>query len=189
MTAWMQNWDTVGHRKNTMGWFSQMTVPRELSIQNGRLIQNPVREIEQYRHDPVEYKGVLLDHEKIVLDGIQGRIADIELVIRPDQSEDSYRKFKMYFAQDHRFYTEIVFDRENQTVMVNRQNSGTRRSYVHQRTMKVHAQDGVLKLRILLDRFSAEVFVNDGQQAMSTVIYTDQDKEGISFLNVMAAAW
>ncbi|WP_283651031.1 glycoside hydrolase family 32 protein [Ileibacterium valens] len=181
MTAWMQNWDTVGHRKNTMGWFSQMTVPRELSIQNGRLIQNPVREIEQYRHDPVEYKGVLLDHEKIVLDGIQGRIADIELVIRPDQSEDSYRKFKMYFAQDHRFYTEIVFDRENQTVMVNRQNSGTRRSYVHQRTMKVHAQDGVLKLRILLDRFSAEVFVNDGQQAMSTVIYTDQDKEGISF--------
>lgn len=83
MTAWMQNWDTVGHRKNTMGWFSQMTVPRELSIQNGRLIQNPVREIEQYRHDPVEYKGVLLDHEKIVLDGIQGRIADIELVIRP----------------------------------------------------------------------------------------------------------
>ena len=41
--------------------------------------------------------------------------------------------------------------------------------------------DGELKLRIILDRFSAEVFVNDGEQVLSATMYTDQEADGISF--------
>lgn len=41
---------------------------------------------------------------------------------------------------------------------------------------------GELKLRIILDRFSVEVFVNDGEQVMTAVMYTEQAAEGISFL-------
>ena len=41
--------------------------------------------------------------------------------------------------------------------------------------------DGAIKLRIILDRFSVEVFVNDGEQAASTVIYTRQEAEAITF--------
>ena len=32
-------------------WFGQMGIPRELSIKDGRLIQKPVREIENLRTD------------------------------------------------------------------------------------------------------------------------------------------
>ena len=38
-----------------------------------------------------------------------------------------------------------------------------------------------IKLRIILDRFSLEVFVNDGEQAASTVIYTRQEAEAVTF--------
>ena len=38
-----------------------------------------------------------------------------------------------------------------------------------------------LKLRIILDRFSAEVFVNDGEQVLSATMYTDPGADGISF--------
>ena len=41
--------------------------------------------------------------------------------------------------------------------------------------------DGVLKLRIILDRYSMELFVNDGEQAFSVVLYTPLDAESISF--------
>lgn len=41
--------------------------------------------------------------------------------------------------------------------------------------------DGELKLRIILDRFSVEVFVNGGEQVLSATMYTDQAAEGISF--------
>lgn len=38
-----------------------------------------------------------------------------------------------------------------------------------------------LKLRLILDRFSAEVFINDGEQVMTMVVYTDLAAEGIFF--------
>ena len=36
-------------------------------------------------------------------------------------------------------------------------------------------------MRIILDRFSAEVFVNDGEQVMTATFYTDPAADGISF--------
>ena len=38
-----------------------------------------------------------------------------------------------------------------------------------------------LKLRIILDRFSVEVFVNDGEQVMTATMYTEQEADGIAF--------
>ena len=39
-----------------------------------------------------------------------------------------------------------------------------------------------MKLRLILDRFSAEVFVNDGEKVMSTTLETDLSAERIAFL-------
>ena len=43
------------------------------------------------------------------------------------------------------------------------------------------SKNGELKLRVILDRFSVEVFVNDGEQVMTATMYTDQSADGISF--------
>ena len=59
--------------------------------------------------------------------------------------------------------------------------SGSRRAIIHQRRSLVNTPDGELKLRIILDRFSVEVFVNDGEQVMSAAMYTRQEADGISF--------
>ena len=37
MIAWMQNWDTSRLHPEETPWFGQMTLPRELSVKNGRL--------------------------------------------------------------------------------------------------------------------------------------------------------
>ena len=42
-------------------------------------------------------------------------------------------------------------------------------------------KNGALKLRILLDKNSVEVFVNDGEQTMTAWIYTPQSADGITF--------
>ena len=39
----------------------------------------------------------------------------------------------------------------------------------------------LFRSRMILDRFSVEVFINDGEQVMSAVLYTDLAAEGISF--------
>ena len=43
------------------------------------------------------------------------------------------------------------------------------------------SKNGELKLRVILDRISVEVFVNDGEQVMTATMYTDQSADGISF--------
>ena len=52
---------------------------------------------------------------------------------------------------------------------------------MHTRSCKVRSQNGALKLRILLDKNSVEVFVNDGEQTMTAWIYTPQSADGITF--------
>ena len=54
MIGWMQNWGTCDLRSRAMPWFGQMSLPRELSIRNGMLIQRPIRELEALRGDLVE---------------------------------------------------------------------------------------------------------------------------------------
>jgi len=39
-----------------------------------------------------------------------------------------------------------------------------------------------MKLRLILDKYSAEIFVNDGLQILSTTFYTPRDAETVSFL-------
>ena len=39
----------------------------------------------------------------------------------------------------------------------------------------------VLKLRILLDKYSAEIFANDGEKVMSSLFFTPMEAEGIVF--------
>ena len=56
-----------------------------------------------------------------------------------------------------------------------------RRAIIHQRRAKVRHDQGKLKLRLILDRFSAEVFVGDGEQVLSATVSTDLTAQGISF--------
>ncbi|MCX4269689.1 MAG: glycoside hydrolase family 32 protein [Lachnospiraceae bacterium] len=180
MIGWMQNWDTCNFRSQSVSWFGQMSLPRELHIKNGRLYQSPIRELEQMRCNRVDYRDRLIS-EKIELEGVRGRRVDMELTIRPEKEEDIYHEFILNFAEDNKFYTSLVFQPRNSILKIDRKFSGSRRAIIHQRRSLVHSEEGVLKLRVILDRFSAEIFVNDGEQVMTAIIHTDQTADGISF--------
>lgn len=180
MIGWMQNWDTCNLRDTERFWFGQMTLPRELSIENGRLIQKPVRELESLRGEEVRYENVVFT-DTIRLDGIRGRKMDMEIMLRPADPENIFHKFAVRFAQDETYHTSVSFRPLESVVKVDRKFSGSRRAIIHQRRSRVGGRDGKLKLRVILDRFSAEVFVNDGEQVLTITFYTDLSADGISF--------
>ena len=180
MIGWMQNWDTLGFRLKDHPWYGQMSLPRELSVKNGRLYQKPLRELEDLRHNKVEHKDVVFS-DIITLDGINGRLIDLELVIRPEDGEDIYKKFAVRFAQNEKYHTSFSFRPYESILKIDRKFSGSRRAIIHQRRCKVNSQNGELKLRLIMDRFSVEAFVNDGEHVMTATIYTDQAADGISF--------
>lgn len=181
MIGWMQNWDTC-KLSGTHGrkWFGQMSLPRELSIRDGRLFQQPIRELERYRSNRISYTDVQVQGET-TLSGIEGRTVDLELTVRPGSESNLYRRFSVRFAQDGQYRTALSYRPHESTLKIDRKFSGSRRAYIHQRRSLVPCKGGVLKLRIILDRFSVEVFVNGGEQVMTAVIPTDIAAQGISF--------
>lgn len=180
MIGWMQNWDTCGIREPDEPWFGQMSLPRELFLKNGRLYQKPIRELEDMRCNPVTHQNISFSGI-IELDGISGRKIDMELLIRPENKQDLFRKFTVRFAQNEQYHTSLSFRPHESILKIDRKFSGSRRAIIHQRRSKVNCRDGELKLRIILDRFSVEVFVNDGEQVLTATMYTDQDADRISF--------
>ncbi len=179
MIAWMQNWSTVGAKPNRCRWFGQTTVPRELSVKEGRLYQQPVRELEKYRSGRVVHRNIPVSGE-VNLPGIQGRTLDMTITVRPTGGE-SYRWFRIRVAKDGVHETIIRYRPDQGTVKLDRVRSGLPHDIVHTRSFLVRNRQGEIKLRIVLDRFSLEVFVNDGEQAASAVIYTPQEADAITF--------
>jgi beta-fructofuranosidase len=64
---------------------------------------------------------------------------------------------------------------------VDRTHSGFPHDILNVRDFQVHPDGGNLKLRIVMDRNSMELFLNDGEQAASFILYTPQEASSISF--------
>ena len=179
MIAWMQNWATAGCQPYGTRFCGEMTLPRELSIRDGRLMQNPVRELETYRRASICYQDVPVTAE-MSLEGICGRVLDMTVQIRP-ASEDGYHWFKIRVAKDGERETVIRYKPDCNTVRVDRSRCGAPYDIVHVRDFPVRERGGQIKLRLILDRHSLELFVNDGEQAATLQLYTPASADSISF--------
>ena len=143
------------------------------------LFRSPVRELERCRRHYVKHTGIAVTGETS-LPGVRGRVLDMTVTVRPAGGE-SCRWFCVRVAKDEKHETRLQYRPGDGVLTLDRTRSGLPYDIVHTRKFLVRPRDGAIKLRIVLDRFSVEVFVNDGEQAASTVIYTRQEAEAITF--------
>lgn len=176
MVAWMQApGEPASFVPAGQKWFGQLTLPRELSLRDGRLIQRPIRELEGWRGARTAYEGVSVSGD-MALPGVSGRTLDLDLKLLAQGGA-----FTLRFAQDGRHHTSLTFHPEQDLLILDRTYSGLPCDLVHCRTVPVRSRAGALDLRIVLDRFSAEIFVNGGEQVLSAALYTPQEADQISF--------
>ena len=176
LIGWLQSWDSNA-KPIWQRWNGMMTIPRELTVLNGRLIQKPVREIANYYTDEVVY----MDQEisgSMQLDGICGRTIDLSVEL----AGGDYEEFTIEFAANSRYHTSVTYDAQRQEIIYDRTYSGITRDIACIRKMKIKNPKDTLLLRILLDRYSAEIFVNDGEEVFSANMFTSPDADGIRFI-------
>ena len=176
MIAWMQSWDMM-IKPEEQKWYGMMTIPRQIELRDGVLYQNPVKELEKYHRDALICEDIELSGETIV-PGIRGRVLDLTVELL----SGDYKEFTISFARNERYATSFRYDPAEQNIEFDRTYSGMTRDVVSQRKMKIKNSEKTLKLRLLLDRFSVELFINDGAQAFSATFYTPLDAEDIVFL-------
>lgn len=175
MIGWMQSWAStrVGHPD--LPFNGQMTVPRELHIRNGRLCQWPVRELEAFRRNRVSFHDVHITQWQS-LPGVSGRVLDMQLHIR-----GTYGSFRIRAAEGERVYTELTILQEEGIIRMDRLNSGFPHDIVHVREFPAPIQNGEIDLRIIMDKYSLELFAGDGACAASMTLYTPLTADRISF--------
>lgn len=180
MIAWMQYWNSVEVRPiEELPFFGQMTLPRELSIREGRLIQHPVRELDAYRGERVSFRGVPVSGIAN-LSGIRGRCIDLSVRIAPG-ADGGYNSFTVNTALGEGYITAIRYSPAMNTIVVDRSRSGWPEDVMNTREFPVRDRGGEIDLRFIIDRYSLEIFVNDGEQAASFEIFAPDSADGVSF--------
>ena len=180
MIAWMQYWNSVNvHPIEELPFFGQMTLPRELSVRDGRLIQNPVRELNAYRGARTAYADVPVSGT-VRLEGVGGRCTDLSVTVRPD-GEEVYRSFTLCAAEGGGYATVVRYCPETRSVLVDRNRSGWPKTVMNHREFLVRDRGGVIELRLIIDKYSIELFVNGGEQAASFAIFSPVSADGVSF--------
>lgn len=179
MVAWMESWDTCEGAPRRHPWFGSMTLPRELSVREGRLYQQPIRELATLWRTSTRLDGVTVDGEASFA-GIRGRMVDMTLTIDTAASP-ACRRFAVHLAKSQRLFTEIRCDLARGELVFDRSRGGSVRDIPHTRHIKAFPKDGRLKLRIVMDKGSIELFVNDGERALTACIRTPLEADGITF--------
>ena len=145
-----------------MPFNQQMTVPAELSLHSSgegpRLRMLPVAELEALRTRTHEWSGLPLDGHRNPLEAIAADLLDLEAEF-PVAAGTVIRLQMRGFS--------ITYDTDTETLS----SCGT--------ATRLPPVDGALRLRVLLDRTSIEVFANDGRVYLPRVIFPDARERSI----------
>jgi sucrose-6-phosphate hydrolase SacC (GH32 family) len=172
--GWMSNWE-YANDVPTSPWRSAMTIPRALSLRKTDagwlLLQQPVKELEQLRGKPIQaaLKDVRAGADLSELKPVAAGPFELEADLMPSVDAVFHLKLLTGAAEE----TVLHVDVPNRKLTLDRTSSG--RMDFHKRfpgaaVAPVRLIDGRLKLRLFVDTSSIEVFVNDGETVVTSLI-------------------
>ena len=173
--GWMSNWN-YANDVPTYPWRSAMTVPRALTLRSTpaglRLVQTPVEELEELRETRHQLKRVKLDTAAAWLETLNfpAGLAEVELDLERVPTSGSVA---LTLRHGTTGITVIRADLAAGTLQVDRTRSG--RSDFHPAFPGVHTaplrvEQGRLRLHVLVDVSSVEVFAQNGETVMTDLI-------------------
>lgn len=170
LVAWMGVPDQHEDQQPTIAhkWVHAMTIPRQLSLIEGKLYQQPVEELRGLRRNEVVYENVILNNQELRLDQVCGK--SIELWIQDMAYEE--HSVEISFRNDVRFIYNPI---EKLATL-------ERKSFVHGLTEARHCRvESLSSLHIYLDTSSLEIFINGGEEVFTSRIFAYPENESVSF--------
>lgn len=181
--GWMNNWSYADTIPATL-WRGSMTVPRELSIrhhpeQGIRLVQMPVAELAAHR-------TMLFSQRDLTVDSLQSHLTDLPqaLDIEVEFDVETASSFGIVLAHSADQRTTVTVDPRQQTLTLDRRDSGKttfHEAFSGQHVAPLAINSGNIRLRLLLDVTSVELFAGDGVTVLTSQIFPDPDTLAIKF--------
>ena len=180
MIAWKEMWDR-SYPTRAEEWAGTYTLPRELTVEDGHLIQRPVREIESFRSAPVCFDKAEAEDGEISLPDVSGNVIELRFTLVPGDAARSGVKLFCGESQE----TLLYYDRDSGLLVFDRSRSGIAltgaEANVNTRVCELGARDEI-DLDLFLDVSSLEAFIDGGRHAMTGNVYPDPERStGIRF--------
>lgn len=182
IVGWMSNWK-YANLTPSEEFRGAMTVPRELTLETREgivsLVQKPVKELEQSRTPILTLSDVSRQEAENTLSSL--RLESYEL-IAVAESNFSYAFQLRSGSHDQ---TVVGIDPVQGKVYVDRKNAGQHKFHEQFRGVHTAALNSLgdeLKLRILVDRCSVEVFANDGLAVITDLVYPAAESTGLGLI-------
>lgn len=174
LSAWMNMWH-VAQPENTDGWNGAFTLPREVTFENGKLYQRPVREVEKLVTATEEIADFTLAHGSKTLCA-DAQAVRLQLALDPAKAEQSGISLGTSAV--------LTVDRQHGELTLLRTDKGL---YLP-RSVKIDPA-AKLTLDVFIDTSSIEVFVNDGESVITTRIFPQNDRQLLAFASNGEAAF
>ena len=187
--GWFNNWQTC--LIPTQPWRGSMSVPRELSLRklsfNSEepatyvLVQKPIREFSKLYGEstPLDTRQLGWPPKKITQ---PGEIPEMQFELTAEFKPGRARSLGLRIHTGEDEYTEIGYDSQFLGAYVDRTKSGNvsfHPAFSGRHNAPARLIDGKVSVRILVDRSSIEVFVNDGEAVISDQIFPTNQKPWI----------
>ncbi len=187
--GWMSNW-AYAQDAPTSPWRSAMTVPRTLALRRTaaglRLVQAPVREVETLRHAPPRrFAGGSFAAARDWL-AAQADLPELLEVDMAFAGVTGTAPFDIRIATGPDERTTVSIDPGRQQLVVDRAHSGLtafnpKFSLRHEAPLRV--DDGRVRIRLLLDTSSLEVFAQRGETVMTELIFPHAGSRRLSIVS------
>ncbi|MFI6359813.1 GH32 C-terminal domain-containing protein [Streptomyces sp. NPDC050743] len=185
MIGWMNDWE-YGGSIPTSPWRSAQSVPRQMALRTVdgriRLTSEPVDNLTSLRQDhPATASDITVKNTSQPLIGpaAEGKALDIEAAFTLKDAARFGLKVRTGAGGEE---TVIGYDTTTQELYVDRTNSGTadfNDAFPGVQRAPLNARNGKVKLRILLDWSSVEVFGGNGEAVITDQIFPDPAAQGV----------
>ena len=181
MFGWMGGFTLPLASQAEDGWSGQLATPREVSLSKDlEIIATPIPEFKGLREDTVDKGTFTVDTDSTVELASDLPVGEIELTVDLDKTTSEQVSLLVQQTSTDR-YTEVAYDSLSNRVILDRGKSGsTDRGY----RSAPYVGGSQLKLRVIIDRGSLEVFMNDGRYSLSSLAFPAEGKRGVSIASV-----
>lgn len=172
LSAWM-GLPEINYPTEKFGYCGCLTIPRELTLKEGKLIQQPIKELKQLRYDHKKVQKTLTSNESFILK--TGAVFELEVTL--EMNDSTGLRFGIRADQKNEAKTLIHIDKNKSEVVIDRSQSGATFATEYGNTRRIAENIGdEIKLQIFVDQSSIEVFINDGENVASSRIFPNDDQ-------------
>ncbi len=186
--GWMNNWKYANNIP-TSNWRGAMTIPREVkladTVSGVRLVQNPVAELAALRATGRSWANRTIWPGSNLLSKVTGSELEIIAEFRTDTATADEFGFKVRTGGGS--WTTVAYDNIQSKLAVDRTSSGEsgfEGTFAARHEAAMSPKNNRVKMRILVDRSSVEVFGNDGEAVITDQLFPDPADIGLELYSI-----